>query len=232
MRPCVQASIHLNKMKIETKNLIKNYSLPKSAEVKVLKGVNLLINSGEKVALMGPSGAGKSTLIHILGLMDKPTSGEVLIDDKDITAFTQGQLAKMRNENIGFMFQFHYLLADFTVMENILMPVWDKRKEKKEYALNMLKIMGLTDRANHMPNELSGGEQQRVALARALINNPKILFADEPTGNLDRQTGKLIESLMFDMCSKLKTTLLVVTHSQELANLADRQINIVDGKIC
>ena len=219
-------------MKIETKNLIKNYKLPKSAEVKVLKGVNLLINSGEKVALMGPSGAGKSTLIHILGLMDKPTSGEVLIDDTDITSFTQNKLAKMRNENIGFMFQFHYLLADFTVMENILMPVWNKRKEKKEYALNMLKTMGLTDRADHMPNELSGGEQQRVALARALINNPKILFADEPTGNLDRQTGKLIENLMFDMCSKLKTTLLVVTHSQELANLADRQINIVDGKIC
>jgi lipoprotein-releasing system ATP-binding protein len=219
-------------MKIETKNLIKNYTLPKSAEVKVLKGVNLLINSGEKVALMGPSGAGKSTLIHILGLMDKPTSGEVLIDDTDITSFTQNKLAKMRNENIGFMFQFHYLLADFTVMENILMPVWNKRKEKKEYALNMLKTMGLTDRADHMPNELSGGEQQRVALARALINNPKILFADEPTGNLDRQTGQLIENLMFDMCSKLKTTLLVVTHSQELANLADRQINIVDGKIC
>lgn len=219
-------------MKIETKNLIKNYNLPKSAEVKVLKGVNLLINSGEKVALMGPSGAGKSTLIHILGLMDKPTSGEVLIDNKDITSFTQSQLAKMRNENIGFVFQFHYLLADFTVMENILMPVWNKRKEKKEYALSMLKTMGLTDRANHMPNELSGGEQQRVALARALINNPKILFADEPTGNLDRQTGTLIENLMFDMCSKLKTTLLVVTHSQELANLADKQIKIVDGKIC
>lgn len=218
-------------MKLETKNLIKNYTLPKSAEVKVLKGVNLLINSGEKVALMGPSGAGKSTLIHILGLMDKPTSGEVLINDTDITSFTQNKLAKMRNENIGFMFQFHYLLADFTVMENILMPVWNQRKEKKEYALNMLKTMGLTDRADHMPNELSGGEQQRVALARALINNPKILFADEPTGNLDRQTGTLIENLMFDMCSKLKTTLLVVTHSQELANLADRQINIVDGKI-
>ena len=219
-------------MKLETKKLIKNYIVPKSGEVKVLKGIDLLINSGEKVALMGPSGAGKSTLIHILGLMDKPTSGNVLIDDKDITSFTPTKLAKMRKENIGFVFQFHYLLADFTVMENILMPVWNNRKEKKEYALNMLETMGLTDRANHMPNELSGGEQQRVALARALINNPKILFADEPTGNLDRQTGEKIENLMFEMCSKLKTTLLVVTHSQELANLADRQIKIVDGKIC
>lgn len=218
-------------MKIETKNLTKNYIVPKSGEVKVLKGIDLLINSGEKVALMGPSGAGKSTLIHILGLMDKPTSGKVLIDDTDITSFNQNKLAKMRSENIGFVFQFHYLLADFTVMENILMPVWNNRKQKKEYALNMLETMGLTDRANHMPNELSGGEQQRVALARALINNPKILFADEPTGNLDRQTGIIIEKLMFDMCTKLKTTLLVVTHSHELADLADRQIKIVDGKI-
>ena len=219
-------------MKIETKNLIKNYIVPKSGEVKVLKGIDLLINSGEKVALMGPSGAGKSTLIHILGLMDKPTSGNVLIDGNDITSFSPAKLAKMRKENIGFVFQFHYLLADFTVMENILMPVWNERKTKKEYALNMLETMGLTDRANHMPNELSGGEQQRVALARALINNPKILFADEPTGNLDRKTGEKIETLMFEMCNKLKTTLLVVTHSQELANLADRQIKIVDGKIC
>lgn len=218
-------------MKIETKKLTKNYIVPKSGEVKVLKGIDLLIKSGEKVALMGPSGAGKSTLIHILGLMDKPTSGKVLIDDTDITSFNQNKLAKMRSENIGFVFQFHYLLADFTVMENILMPVWNNRKQKKEYALNMLETMGLTDRANHMPNELSGGEQQRVALARALINNPKILFADEPTGNLDRQTGIIIENLMFDMCTKLKTTLLVVTHSPELADLADRQIKIVDGKI-
>jgi len=219
-------------MKLETKNLTKNYIVPKSGEVKVLKGIDLLINSGEKVALMGPSGAGKSTLIHILGLMDKPTSGNVLINDKDITSFSPTKLAKMRKENIGFVFQFHYLLADFTVMENILMPVWNERKTKKEDALNMLETMGLTDRANHMPNELSGGEQQRVALARALINNPKILFADEPTGNLDRKTGEKIETLMFEMCNKLKTTLLVVTHSQELANLADRQIKIVDGKIC
>ena len=218
-------------MKIETRNLTKNYIVPKSGEVQVLKGIDLIINSGEKVALMGPSGAGKSTLIHILGLMDKPTSGKVFINDIDVTTFNQNKLAKMRSENIGFVFQFHYLLADFTVMENILMPVWNIRAEKKEYAISMLETMGLTDRANHMPNELSGGEQQRVALARALINNPKILFADEPTGNLDRHTGEKIEKLMFEMCSKLKTTLLVVTHSLELANLADRQIKMIDGKI-
>lgn len=218
-------------MKLETKNLTKNYIVPKSGEVKVLKGIDLLINSGEKVALTGPSGAGKSTLIHILGLMDKATSGQVFMDGVDTTNFTASKLADMRRQNIGFVFQFHYLLADFNVIENILMPVWNNRKTKKYDALNLLEIMGLSDRLFHMPNELSGGEQQRVALARALINNPKILFADEPTGNLDRQTGKKIENLMFEMCNKMKTTLLVVTHSQELADLADRQIKIVDGKI-
>ena len=218
-------------MKIETKNLTKNYIIPKSPDVKILKGIDLLIKSGEKVALMGPSGAGKSTLVHVLGLMDKPTSGQVLIDDVDITSFSKAKLAKIRHESIGFVFQFHYLLADFSVLENVLIPVWNNKKKKKEYALEMLKIMGLENRINHMPNELSGGEQQRVALARALINNPKILFADEPTGNLDRQTGKKIENLMFEICSRLKTTLLVVTHSQDLANLADRQIKIIDGQI-
>lgn len=218
-------------MKLETKNLTKNYIVPKSGEVKVLKGIDLLINSGEKVALMGPSGAGKSTLIHILGLMDKATSGQVFMDGIDTTNFTASKLADMRKQNIGFVFQFHYLLADFNVIENVLMPVWNDRKNKKNDALNLLEIMGLTDRLFHMPNELSGGEQQRVALARALINNPKILFADEPTGNLDRETGKKIENLMFEMCTKLKTTLLVVTHSQELADLADKQIKIIDGKI-
>ena len=218
-------------MKLETKNLTKNYIVPKSGEVKVLKGIDLLINSGEKVALTGPSGAGKSTLIHILGLMDKATSGQVFMDGVDTTNFTASKLADIRKQSIGFVFQFHYLLADFNVIENILMPVWNDRKTKKKDALNLLEIMGLSDRLFHMPNELSGGEQQRVALARALINKPKILFADEPTGNLDRQTGKKIENLMFEMCTKLKTTLLVVTHSQELADLADRQIKIVDGKI-
>lgn len=218
-------------MKLETKNLTKNYIVPKSGEVKVLKGIDLLINSGEKVALTGPSGAGKSTLIHILGLMDKATSGQVFMDGVDTTNFTASKLADIRKQSIGFVFQFHYLLADFNVIENILMPVWNDRKTKKKDALNLLEIMGLSDRLFHMPNELSGGEQQRVALARALINNPKILFADEPTGNLDRQTGKKIENLMFEMCDKMKTTLLVVTHSQELADLADRQIKIVDGKI-
>ncbi|MBQ3834533.1 MAG: ABC transporter ATP-binding protein [Elusimicrobia bacterium] len=218
-------------MKIETRNLTKNYMLPHNQEVKVLKGINVSINSGEKIALTGPSGAGKSTLIHILGLMDKPTSGKVLIDGEDITNFSATKLAKMRKENIGFMFQFHYLLADFNVLENVLMPVWENKKEKTKDALNLLDIMGLTNRINHMPSELSGGEQQRVALARALINNPKVLFADEPTGNLDRETGKVIETLMFEMCGEKNMTLVLVTHSPELAEKADRSINIMDGTI-
>jgi lipoprotein-releasing system ATP-binding protein len=218
-------------MKIETKNLIKNYSKPKSPEVCVLKGIDLNIKSGEKVALMGPSGAGKSTLIHILGLMDAPTSGEVFIDDKKIDYRDNNKLSVMRKYNIGFVFQFHYLLADFNVIENILIPVWKDKNKIITRAEELLGIMGLTSRQKHMPHELSGGEQQRVALARALINNPKILFADEPTGNLDRKTGEKIEKLMFDICTQLKTTLVVVTHSEELAKSADRQLNMIDGKL-
>ncbi len=218
-------------MNIKTVNLTKNYMLPHNQEVKVLKGINISVNSGEKIALTGPSGAGKSTLIHILGLMDKPTSGQVLIDGENITNFSSVKLAQMRKKNIGFVFQFHYLLADFNVLENVLMPVWEKKKEKTSEAMNLLETMGLTDRINHFPSELSGGEQQRAALARALINNPKILFADEPTGNLDRETGKIIEKLMFEMCDKRDMTLVVVTHSPELAAKADRSINIMDGTI-
>lgn len=218
-------------MKIATKNLIKNYSKPKTSKVCVLKGINLNIASGEKVALMGPSGAGKSTLIHILGLMDKPTSGDIFIDDIKVNSYNSTKLAAMRKNNIGFVFQFHYLLADFNVLENILIPVWNDRIEKVSRANELLEIMGLSSRKTHMPYELSGGEQQRVALARALINNPKILFADEPTGNLDRKTGEKIENLMFSICSELKTTLVVVTHSEEIAKAADRQLKMIDGKL-
>lgn len=218
-------------MKIETKNLTKNYSRPKAPELCVLKDINISINSGERVALTGPSGAGKSTLIHILGLMDKPTSGEVFIDGENVTSYGGAKLSDMRKNNIGFVFQFHYLLADFNVMENILIPVWDKRKEKEGRAAELLEIMGIASRKTHMPCELSGGEQQRVALARALINNPKILFADEPTGNLDRKTGEMIENLMFDICGRLKTTLVIVTHSEELAKSADTRLKMTDGRI-
>jgi lipoprotein-releasing system ATP-binding protein len=218
-------------MKITAKNLIKNYTKKNAPEVNVLKGINLEIPSGTKASLTGPSGAGKSTLIHILGLMDKPTSGEIFIDGEKINNYGNLRLSKMRKDYIGFVFQFHYLLSDFNVLENILMPVWDKKSEKIKRADELLEMTGLSNRKHHLPSELSGGEQQRVALARALINNPKILFADEPTGNLDRKTGTMIENLMFGLCTELKTTLLVVTHNQDVANLADRQLKMVDGQI-
>ena len=218
-------------MKITAKNLIKNYTKKNAPEVNVLKGINLEIPSGTKASLTGPSGAGKSTLIHILGLMDKPTSGEIFIDGEKINDYGNLRLSKMRKDYIGFVFQFHYLLSDFNVLENILMPVWDKKSEKIKRADELLEMTGLSNRKHHLPSELSGGEQQRVALARALINNPKILFADEPTGNLDRKTGTMIENLMFGLCTELKTTLLVVTHNQDVANLADRQLKMVDGQI-
>jgi len=218
-------------MKIIAKNLIKNYTKKNLPEVNVLKGINLEIPSGTKISLTGPSGAGKSTLIHILGLMDKPTSGDIFIDDIKVNDYNNNQLSQMRKDNIGFVFQFHYLLSDFNVLENILIPVWDKKSEKIKRAHELLDMTGLSLRKTHMPSELSGGEQQRVALARALINNPKILFADEPTGNLDRKTGTMIEDLMFSLCTELKTTLVVVTHNQDVANLADKQLKMVDGQI-
>ena len=218
-------------MKITAKNLIKNYTKKNLPEVNVLKGINLEISSGTKISLTGPSGTGKSTLIHILGLMDKPTSGDIFIDDIRVNDYNNTQLSKMRKDNIGFVFQFHYLLSDFNVLENILIPVWDKKSEKIKRAHELLDMIGLSARKTHMPSELSGGEQQRVALARALINNPKILFADEPTGNLDRKTGTMIEDLMFGLCGELKTTLVVVTHNQDVANLADKQLKMVDGQI-
>jgi len=218
-------------MEIIAKNLIKNYTKKNAPEINVLKGINLEIPSGMKVSLTGPSGAGKSTLIHILGLMDKPTSGEIFIDGEKINDYGNLRLSKMRKDYIGFVFQFHYLLSDFNVLENILMPVWDKKSEKIKRADELLEMTGLSNRKHHLPSELSGGEQQRVALARALINDPKILFADEPTGNLDRKTGTIIENLMFGLCAELKTTLLVVTHNQDVANLADRQLKMTDGQI-
>ncbi len=218
-------------MNIKTQNLNKHYKKKDSLDVEVLKDINLEIKSGEKVAFTGPSGAGKSTLIHILGLMDRPTSGKVLIDGKDCFASDDNYLCKMRKENIGFVFQFHYLLSDFTVLENILLPVWEKKEENLEKAKKILEKVGLKHRITHFPNELSGGEQQRAALARALINDPKIIFADEPTGNLDRATGLEIEKLLLDSSSEGKATLILVTHNEELAAKTDRRMKMVDGKI-
>jgi lipoprotein-releasing system ATP-binding protein len=218
-------------MEIKAVNLSKSYKKNDSPDIEVLKSINLDIKSGEKIAFTGPSGAGKSTLIHTLGLMDRPTAGQVVIDGKDCYKADDNYLCKMRKDNIGFVFQFHYLLADFTVLENILLPVWAERNGKTAYAEEILAKVGLSHRKNHFPNELSGGEQQRAALARALINKPKIIFADEPTGNLDRHTGLEIENLLFSASADEKSTLILVTHNQELAKKADRQIHMTDGKI-
>lgn len=197
----------------------------------VLNNINIEIISGQKIALTGPSGAGKSTLIHILGLMDRPTSGKVYIDGVDCFKNNDKYLCAMRKNSIGFIFQFHYLMLDFSVLENILLPVWDERQIKFKYARNILERLGILDKQDHFPNELSGGEQQRVALARALINNPRIIFADEPTGNLDRITGFEIEKLLFEISLELGSTLILVTHNEELASRADRIVKMINGKI-
>ncbi|MDR0956714.1 MAG: ABC transporter ATP-binding protein [Endomicrobium sp.] len=218
-------------MNLIVKNLSKSYKKMKFLEIEILKNIQLRIKSGQKLALTGPSGAGKSTLIHILGLMDKPTIGKVYINGVDCFSKNDKYLCSMRRENIGFMFQFHYLMTDFTVLENILIPVWSIRNIKLEHARNILKKIGLIHRQDHYINELSGGEQQRVALARALINNPKIVFADEPTGNLDTNTGIEIEDLLFESISELKATLIFVTHNEKLAAKADKVIKMLDGKI-
>ncbi|GHT09741.1 hypothetical protein AGMMS49573_04440 [Endomicrobiia bacterium] len=173
-------------MNIIAENLSKNYKRKGLPDIKVLKNIDFEIMSGQKITLTGPSGAGKSTLIHILGLMDRPTSGKIYIDDVDCFAGDDKYLCVMRKKNIGFVFQFHYLMPDFTVMENILLPVWNERNIKFKHAQNILEKVGILHCQNHFPSELSGGEQQRAAIARALINNPQIVFADEPTCNLDR----------------------------------------------
>ncbi|MDR1260043.1 MAG: ABC transporter ATP-binding protein [Endomicrobium sp.] len=219
------------KIKNLSKNYINNYNKKNSQIVKVLKNVNFEIISGQKVAFIGPSGSGKSTLIHILGLMDRPTYGKMYMGDIDCFACNDEYLCNMRKRNIGFIFQFHYLMSDFTVLENILLPVWSERSIKFKYAKYILKKIGLFNRQDHFPNELSGGEQQRVALARALINDPKIIFADEPTGNLDQSTGLEIENLLFENSLQTGSTLIFVTHNKEFALKADTIIKINDGKI-
>ena len=224
-------STNKRRMNIRVENLNKNYKKKDSPDVKVLKNVNLEIISGQKIALTGPSGAGKSTLIHILGLMDRPTSGKVYIDDVDCFEGDDKYLCIMRKKNIGFVFQFHYLMPDFTVLENILLPVWGEKNIKFKQAQNILEKVGLLHWQNHFPNELSGGEQQRAALARALINNPQIIFADEPTGNLDRVTGVEIEKLLFESSSQTGSTLVLVTHNDDLASKTDKVIKMTDGKI-
>jgi lipoprotein-releasing system ATP-binding protein len=215
---------------IKAKNIHKSYG-----ELEVLKGVDLHIEKSEIVAIVGPSGAGKTTLLQILGTLDKPSSSKSLyINDTDIQALNDKALSKFRNKHIGFIFQFHQLLPEFTAIENVCIPGFIANRQKKEVekeAVEILTFLGLSDRIHHKPNELSGGEQQRVAVARALINKPDVIFADEPSGNLDTISSRNLHELFFTLRDQFQQTFVIVTHNQELANMADRKVEMKDGSI-
>lgn len=214
---------------ITGKNIYKRYG-----NLEVLKGVNFSINRGEVVSIVGPSGSGKSTLLHILGTLDKADLGEVMMNDTLVSGLSGKKLANFRNKHIGFIFQFHHLLPEFTALENVSIPGWlggRKKSEVKEEAVRILKLLGLADRMDNKPNQLSGGEQQRVAVARALINQPDIVFADEPSGNLDTANARELHQLFFELRDQFKQTFLIVTHNEELAQLSDRVLQMKDGRI-
>ena len=200
----------------------------------VLKGVEVNIQKGEIVSIVGPSGSGKSTLLHILGTLDEPGKGEIFLQDRRINQLKGRQLAAFRNRHIGFVFQFHHLLPEFSALENVCIPGWiagRRKKEVEEQAITLLNTLGVGHRIENKPGALSGGEQQRVAVARALINNPDIVFADEPTGNLDSANAKELHQLFFDLRDQFKQTFLIVTHNEELARMSDRVLHMMDGLI-
>ncbi len=214
---------------VEGKNIHKQYD-----DLEVLKGVDLKIEKGEIVTILGASGAGKTTLLQILGSLDKPTVGDVFINETNISSLRGNQLARFRNEHIGFVFQFHQLLPEFTALENCMLPgliAHRSEKESKERALKLLNYLGLSDRLEHKPTHMSGGEKQRVAVARALVNDPLVVFADEPSGNLDSKNQDELMDLFVDLRKQFDQTFVIVTHDQHLANKADRTIHIVDGRI-
>lgn len=214
---------------ISGKNIHKAYGT-----VQVLKGVDIDITRGAVVSIVGPSGSGKSTLLHILGTLDKPDTGSVMMNNIPVSTLSGKQLAAFRNKNIGFVFQFHHLLPEFSALENVCIPAWLSGRRKKEVAREareLLAILGVDHRLDNKPNELSGGEQQRVAVARALINQPDIVFADEPTGNLDTTNARELHRLFFDLRDRLQQTFLIVTHNEELATLSDRTLHMKDGLI-
>ena len=218
------------------KPLLKAIRISKDyGELSVLKSVDLEIKDKEIVTIVGPSGAGKTTLLHILGTLDTPSLGsQVIFDGVDTTQLNTKELARFRNKNMGFIFQFHELLPEFTALENICLPAWIAHAEKKateQKALKLLARLGLKERASHKPTELSGGEQQRVAVARALINNPKIIFADEPSGNLDSDNADQLHDLFFELREEQKCSFVIVPHNNELAQRADRSINLIDGVV-
>lgn len=211
------------------KTFIKN-----GLQIHVLKGIDLDIHQGDRITIMGPSGAGKSTFLHVLGTLDKPSEGEVYFRGRSVRQFTEEEESRFRNEKVGFVFQFYHLLQDFSVIENITMPLLIRRLPAAQAVLKaeaFLDIMGLKGRKNHKPGELSGGEQQRVAIARALVNEPEIILADEPTGNLDRRTGKEVLDYLLSVNERLSSTLVLVTHDPEIGAIGNRRLTMVDGEL-
>jgi len=203
-------------------------------EINVIKGIDIDIHEGDFITIMGPSGAGKSTFLHILGTLDKPSEGDVLFRERNVKGFTEDEESRFRNEKVGFVFQFYHLLQDFNVIENIMMPLLIRRlnqADARNKAETFLEIMGLKHRRDHKPGELSGGEQQRVAIARALVNEPEIILADEPTGNLDRKTGKEVLDYLLSVNEQLSSTLILVTHDPEIGSIGERKMKMVDGEL-
>lgn len=214
---------------IEAKGIFKSFG-----NVDVIKGIDIQINKGEIVTIVGASGAGKTTLLQIIGTLEKADKGDVIINGQNVSKMNQKTLAAFRNKNIGFVFQFHHLLPEFTALENICIPAFiagENKSKALSKANQLLEYLNLTDRANHKPSELSGGEQQRVAVARALINDPAVILADEPSGNLDSQNAKELHELFFKLREQTGQTFVIVTHNPDLAKMADRTLTIKDGKI-
>ncbi|KAA0210415.1 MAG: ABC transporter ATP-binding protein [Ignavibacteriaceae bacterium] len=216
---------------IQATGIKKSYNTSKTNKLEVLRGIDLKVYKGEIVAIVGKSGTGKSTLLHILGTLDKPDEGKLLFRDKDIFEGTEREIASFRNTKIGFIFQFHHLLPEFTSLENVMIAMMINGKSDRDKALELMKEVGVESRANHKPSQISGGEAQRVAIARALVNSPELVLADEPTGNLDTANANAVIELIFQLRNKFNMAFVIVTHNEEFASKCDRVIKMSDGYI-